>query len=197
MFERLVIISLGVLEGQQMTGYFFQARRLAVTPSQLFDSISNRILFNFLSHKVSDREGVGVLHIILSVQIPLLLLVGVIAVFGAGAMIPWIFGPGWEPVIPIFQGMVGVLIGMTPFHMLGIYFKAQNQMWPFIVFGQGFQYCALGMALLVVVLFAYPAVYGLAWGMSIGYVGGFLLLAIPLKPLLKRKGVEQAKSVKE
>jgi O-antigen/teichoic acid export membrane protein len=186
-FERLVIMFLGLLEGQQMTGYFFQARRLAVTPSQLFDSVSNRVLFNFLSHRVSAVSGIQVLQKLMKLLLPFLVLIAAIAFIGADPFIPWIFGPGWEPVIPIFQGMVGVLIGMTPFNMLGIYFKAQNNMWPFIAFGQGFQYGALGLALLVVVLLKFPAVYGLAVGMSVGYLGGFLVLTIPLRLFLKER----------
>jgi len=72
-FERLVIMFLGLLEGQQMTGYFYQARRLAGTPHQLFDPVSSRILFNFLSQRISAAKGIQFLQRILKVQIPLLL----------------------------------------------------------------------------------------------------------------------------
>ena len=195
-FGRLVIMVLGFLEGPQMTGYFFQARALARTPHQLLQPIFIRIMFNFLSHRVSARRGVQVLQEVLTVLIPLLILIAVIATLAADRVIPWLFGPRWEPVVPIFQAMVGILIGLTPYNMLGVYFKAQNYMWPFIAFGQGFQYGALAVGLLVGLLLNFSAAYALAVGLSVGYVGGFFLLTITLR-LLQHKFDKKVSIVKE
>lgn len=180
-FERLVIVLLGTLEGQQITGYFFQARRLAMTPHQLLEPVTSRILFNFLSHRASPERGIQVLRQVVIWQAPLLISIAILAIIGADPIIPWIFGSGWEPVVPIFQAMVGVLICMTPFYTLGAYFKAQNNMWPFIVFGLGFQYIAIGVTLLITSFANISLVYGIAGGLSVGFIGGFLLLTVTLK----------------
>jgi O-antigen/teichoic acid export membrane protein len=176
-----------------MTGYFFQARRLAITPHQLFAPVSSRILFNFFSHRVSAERGMQVLKELLKIQIPLLVPVAVIFTIGANPVIPWIFGPGWEPVVPLFQAMVGVLVGLTPFNTLKAYFLARNYMWPFIAFGQSFQYLALGVALLIAVFLSLSPAYGIALGLSVGYLGGFFVLAITLR-LLQRKFKDAASS---
>ena len=189
--DRLVIICLGLLVGQQMTGYYFQARRLAVTPYQLFEPVSDRILFNFLSHRASVTRGIQALKQLLAVQIPVLVLIAAVAIIGADPIIPWIFGPGWEPVIPLFQAMVGVLVGMTPFYTLGSYFRSKNYMWPFITFGQGFQYAALGIALLITLSKNFSPAYGVAIGLSVGYLGGFFLVALVLRYLLPQFDEEE------
>jgi len=191
--ERLVIMFLGLLEGYQVTGYFFQARRLAITPHQIFDPVFSRILFNFFSHRVSAERGIQVLQEVLKIQIPLLVLVAIIVTIGADPVIPWIFGPGWEPVVPILQAMVGILVGLTPFNTLKTYFLARNYMWPFIAFGQSFQYFALGVALLIAVFLNLSPAYGMALGLSGGYLGGFFVLTITLR-LLQRKFKDMASS---
>ena len=194
--ERLVIVFLGFFEGPQVTGYFFQARRLAVTPQQLFQPVSSRILFNFLSHRVSAASGSQVLKKVLQLQIPLLIFLGVTIAIAADPIIPWIFGPGWDPVIPIFQGLVGVLIGVTPFQTLGSYFKAQNHMWPFIVFGQGFQYFSLAVASIIIISLNFSAAYGMAVALSVGYLGGCFVVAVAVK-FMKPKFLDQVEGEKD
>ena len=195
-FERLVIMFLGLLEGHQMTGYFFQARRLAMTPHQLFEPVFSRIMFNFLSHRVSAVRGIQVLQQVLKVQIPLLVLIAAVLTVGADPVIPWVFGPGWETVVPLFQAMAGLLAGITPFYTLKAYFVSQNNMWPFIAFGQSFQYGALGAALLIAVFLSLSPAHGLALGLSAGYLGGLILLLVILR-FSRDKFEEEATTVKE
>ena len=195
-FERLVILCLGLFEGHQTTGYFFQARRLAVTPHQLLEPIFSRVFFNFLSHKVTALEGIQVLKQVLKVQVPVLILIAGIAIFMADPVISWVFGPGWDPVVPLFQALGGVLIGMTSFYTLGAFFRAQNLMGPFIAFGQGFQYCALVVAILLITVLNLPAASGIAVGLSVGYLGGCFVVLIPLREL-ERKSYQKPMAHKE
>jgi len=189
-FARLVILLVGGLAGQRAAGYFFQARRLAVLPHQLLQPLTFRMAFNYFSHRAPENRQSRILVKGLALAGGGLLLTAVAAVIGAGPVIPWVFGPGWEPVVPLFVAMAGVIVGLTLFNSLKSYCMARAQMQTFMIFGRGVQYIAIGLAALFVWLNVVNASLGLAIGLSSSYVLATLLLLVKVSPFkARRRGI--------
>lgn len=169
-FERFVILLLGGLAGERTTGYFFQARRLANLPHQLMQPLTFRMAFNYFSHRATESNKGRVLLKGLGMAGGGLLLIAVLAVTLADPVIPWVFGPGWAPVVPLFIAMVGIIVGMTLFNTLKSYFMAESRMRTFMIFGRTVQYAAVGVAALAISINVVEAPLGLALGLSSGFV---------------------------
>jgi O-antigen/teichoic acid export membrane protein len=177
-YRRVVVVLLGALAGDAVTGYYYQARRLASVPHQLLQPVTARIAFNYFSHQIPPERkrsmlaksmtGVGLLLAVICVGTVLL----------ADPIIPWVFGRGWEPVVPMLIAMQGFLVGTTLFNLLKAYFMAEAQMRPLIICGRGGQYAALGVAALLVHLAVLEPGIGIALGLSASYLVGTALLMI-------------------
>lgn len=175
-FERIVIILIGSLAGPRATGYFFQARRLAITPHQILQPIAFRVWFNYLSHRVSKEKRFSALKRLLALEILLLVFAGIAVILWSDEVIPYLFGAGWEPVVPMLKAMVGVILGLSLFNTLKAYFMALGRMRPFIVIGRGVQFGAIGVAALLALLGEVAPGLSLSFGLSAGYLTGAILL---------------------
>lgn len=179
-FERAVILVVAGMTGERTTGFFFQARRLAVVPHQLLQPVTFRMAFNYFSRETSPTQiqllrerGLGLACLGLSIG-------AVIAYVTADPIIPWLFGEGWDSVVPLFRGMAGVLVGMTLFTMLQAYHMALGRMGRFVALGRSGQYAMFLVAALMGVLGLAPAANLLALGLSASFlVPTGLLLATP------------------
>lgn len=175
-FERLVILLVGALVGERATGFFYQARRLAVVPHQLASPVTSRIAFNYFSHHVDpDRRG-RVLRRTLSWELAALAGLGGLGLLLADPVIPWLFGADWQPVVPLFRAMAGMVVGMTMLNTLNAYFMAVDRLQPFILLGRGGQY--LGILMSVAAAALMPALgydLGLSLGLSVAYLIGTFL----------------------
>ena len=177
-FEHLVILMVGWLAGEKAAGYFFQARRLASTPHNLLAPVTERVAYNYFSHRVAADLGMRRLGQVLAVQVVLLGVVGIAVVSLAWLFIPLLFGPQWEPVVPLLHAMVGMILAFSSFRTLRAFCMARKKMRPFVLLGRGSQYVALAGATLAILVYHTPAVFTLAVGVSAGYVLGSLVLFV-------------------
>jgi O-antigen/teichoic acid export membrane protein len=176
-YERLLIISVEAVAGERVTGYFFQAKRLAIVPHQLLQPLTSRIAYNYFSHKVSPAESVKTLmHSLIMISGPLLV-AGVCILLLADPLIPFIFGEDWSGVVPLLQGMVGVVICLTLFNTIKFYCMASNYMRSFVILGRGAQFVCLGVAVgLILGGWLVDGGMVLSLGYSIGYAVGVIAL---------------------
>jgi O-antigen/teichoic acid export membrane protein len=178
-YDRMVVLIVGTVAGEETTGYFYQARRLAVTPNQILEPFSHRMAFNLFSHRISPERRYQVLQLgLLGGGLMLAIVAAGIFAF-ADPVIPWVFGEGWEPVVPLLQAMIGVVVGMPLLGTLQAYFMAQNRMRPFMLWGRGVQYLTIAAAAAVVYAGAVDAGYGLSLGLSASFgFGAFATWAV-------------------
>lgn len=179
-FERAVILVVAGLTGHRVTGYFFQARRLAVVPHQLLQPVTFRMAFNIFSRLESPEERQRVLDRGLATGCLLLTLGGAVSYLLADPVIPWLFGETWAPVVPLFRGMAGVLVGLTLFTTLQAYHMALGQMSHFVKIGRTAQYGAFALAAGAGTVNFVAAQDALAYGLSASFlVPTALLLVFP------------------
>ncbi|MDD9860483.1 MAG: oligosaccharide flippase family protein [Nitrospira sp.] len=183
-FERLVILMVGWMAGEKTAGCFFQARRLAGVPQILMVPVTEKLAYNYFSHRVAADRGLHILGQTLAVQLGFLVVVGVAVYFVASPLIPMLFGVQWEPVVPLLQAMTGVVLGLSPFGTLKAFCMARNRMRPFVLLGRGVQYGALAGAALAILVYHVPAALTLAVSLSAGYVLGGLALFVFRRGLL-------------
>jgi PST family polysaccharide transporter len=173
-FDRAVVMTIGGLAGEETTGYFYQARRLAITPNQVLRPFSYRMAFNHFSNRVSEENRYSTLWKGLLAEVAVLGLAVLTAWVFADPVVPWLFGEEWRPVVPMLLALSGVIIGMPMFGTLQVYFKAQNRMQPFIIWARGVQYVMIAIA--AGLAFQTPLNSGvlLSIGLSASFLGGSL-----------------------
>jgi len=171
-YERLLIIAVEALAGQRITGYFFQAKRLAIVPHQLLQPLTSRIAYNYFSHRVSVKAGVRKLLQTLAAEFALLVFAAVGVLYFADPIIPFVFGSTWSGVVPLLQAMVGVVACLTLFNTLKFYCMANGLMRSFVGFGRGWQFAGLGIAVTTVLL-DWNSDGGVV--LSIGYSAGYVI----------------------
>lgn len=169
-FERAVILVVGAITGERVTGYFFQARRLAMVPHQLLQPLTFRMAFNYFSREESRTQRYHVLTRGLAAAFLGLSAGAGVAALSAEALIPWLLGEPWRPVVPLFVGMVGVMVGVTTFTSLQAYHMAVGRMRRFLLVARLPQYLMfLGATLLAIALGTSESRL-LAWGLSASFV---------------------------
>lgn len=179
-FERAVILVVGALTGERVTGYFFQARRLAIVPHQLLKPVTFRMAFNYFSREEMPSERRRVLDRGLGIGCLILTTVAAVAYLLADPVIPWLFGANWGPVVPLFRGMAGALVGLTLFTTLQAYHMALGRMGRFVAIGRCGQYVMFGLAALAGVMGLAPGEDLLAYGLSASFlVPTALLVSLP------------------
>lgn len=187
-FERVVIVVVGAIAGERVTGFFFQARRLAIVPNQLLQPVTDRIIYNFLSHRVAPDDRRGVLFRILIGGAALLSLGGCAMYVLADPVVPWLFGPDWQPVVPLLLAMIGVVVGMSLFNVMKTYYMVEDRMQPFIWSGRGGQYLAFAVAICVTLVSNESSGLIFAFGLSAAYCSGVILSSFvtfcPLNPVV-------------
>ena len=174
-YDRVAVLLVGVLASERVTGYFFQAYKLVSTLHQLLRPLAERVLFNYLNHRVSAERRLALVKKLVAIEAALLSVAAIATAICAGILIPLIFGPEWEPVVPLLQGMSGVIACATMFSSLRAYFKAEGHMLPFTVWGRGGQYLAPGIAAGGTLFFHFDAALMIALGMSAGFLIGVVL----------------------
>lgn len=179
-FERIIIILVGAFGGQRITGFFFQARRLAMIPHQLLEPIVFRMNYNYLSHHAQGEDIEAVVLRNSAATTVVLLLVVVSILLWADPVVPWLFGEDWTAVVPLFIAMFGVVVGMSILRMIQAYYMATGQMRPFIVVGRSVQYASIGTAAVLV----WSGVASVGSGLSLGLSASYLLPSIALAVLI-------------
>jgi O-antigen/teichoic acid export membrane protein len=170
LFDRATVLLVGAIAGEQTTGFFFQARKLAFAPDKILSPITNRVAFNYFSNRVDPRRRYGAL-------LKSMLLFGTPLILGAALtflladpVIPWIFGRDWQPVVPTLQAMIGVIVGMPLLSLVQAYSMSRNSMGQFILVGRGTQLSVLVVSALVIWVSSKDAGVGLGLAFSLSFV---------------------------
>ncbi|MCS3861655.1 O-antigen/teichoic acid export membrane protein [Salinibacter ruber] len=172
LYDRTVVMLVGGIAGQEVTGYFYQARRLAITPNQILRPITYRMAFNYFSHRVSvNRQYQSLVRGVVGGGVGLFM-VGMAVFALADPVVPWLLGAGWEPVVPMLRAMTGVIVGMPLFATIQAYFMSQNKLKPFLLWGRTGQYLPiLSVAAVVLVVPVNAGIY-LSIGLSASFAVG-------------------------
>jgi PST family polysaccharide transporter len=175
LFDRATVLLVGAIAGEKITGFFFQARKLAFSPNKILSPITNRVAFNHFSHRVEARRRYGALwRGLLLLGVPLL--VGtVLSLIFADPVIPWVFGEDWKPAVPIFQAMAGVIVGMPLLSLVQAYFMSKNSMRRFILAGRGPQFSVLGISALIISVSSINAGVGFGIAFSMSFLLGTII----------------------
>ena len=127
-FSQGTILIAGYSGGAKVAGYFFQAQLFAQIPHLLLSPMVNRAVFNWFSRikEIKDRQFAKN-HILKLVSLPILTF-AIASVFLVDEVVPWLLGHEWTPVAPIFVGLFGFIIFLTPFEILRTYSIAGHKL---------------------------------------------------------------------
>ena len=174
-YDRMVILLVGNLSDDRTTGCFFQAYKFVTTLHHLVRPLAERVLFNYLSHRVESARRFNVLRKLILVETVFLSVVAIVTVVCSSILVAALFGPGWEPVPPLLNAMAGAIAFAAAFSSLRAYYKAEGDMLPFIVFGRGGQYIALVVAFTGVLVLNMDSAQTIGLGISCGFLAGSIL----------------------
>ncbi len=172
MFDRVTVMILGRVAGEETTGYFYQARRLAIIPNQILRPFSYRMAFNYFSNRISEDERYSTLWRGLAIEGGVLAILAAACWLLADPIVPWLFGEEWSSVVPMLIAMIGVIIGMPIFGTVQVYLKAIDKVTTFIVWGRGVQYTMIIIAASLAAIDLLNAGVLLSAGLSAGFIGG-------------------------
>ena len=179
-FQRLVILLVGLLAGDRLVGFFFQAQRLAMVPNQFLAPILIRVAANWFGRtEDATTRRVGRNRILLVVAGPLACL-GVLCVVFADPIIPWLFGSTWASSALLLAAMSGLVVFLSLFEVLKVYCWSTERMGPLLK-GRIIQYLGCALPVAAVIGFSYPGGLALAIGQSLAYVGAFFATFLLLK----------------
>ena len=127
-FTQGTILVAGYIGGARVAGYFFQAQLFAQIPHLLLSSVINRVVFNWFSRieETKDRRFAKN-HILKLISLPILTF-AIISSLLVDDLVPWLIGHEWTPVAPIYIGLFGFIIFLTPFEILRTYCIANNNL---------------------------------------------------------------------
>ena len=125
--ERLTIIFANIIAGTSAVGFFFQAKRLSVTPHQLLQPFTTRVLLNHFS-KIEGCNKKKLLNKVLKFEVLILTIAVIIIYFFGRQIIIILFGEEWSEVYPIIVNLLGVVALLTIFNSFKAYFIANKDM---------------------------------------------------------------------
>lgn len=175
--ERIIVLFLGAFSGVKETGFFFQARRLAIVPHQILQPYSFRTLFNTFSRDDSYKSAFKELNKNMVLLMILLFLALVLTYTIGHDVIVFTFGEKWAPVTEIIYCLSGIIAAASPFELLKAFYQAKSiNMVKFLYFGRGAQYFCLALSIIVSLIIGSHYVLILSIGISAGYIVGSMLL---------------------
>lgn len=178
LFDRATVLLVGAIAGEQTTGYFFQARKLAFSPDRILGPITNRVALSHFSQRVEKEESYAELKKgLILIGIPLFV-GGIITLFLADPLIPWLFGGEWRPAVPILQWMTGVIVGMPLLSLVQAYAMSQNLMGRFVLLGRVTQISVVITSTAFIWIFKVDAGIGFGVAFSISFVAS-LVASVP------------------
>jgi len=179
-FTRLLIVLAGAVGGERGAGFFFQAYRLAGVPHQFLNPVAARLALNWFSREPDPhrRAAVG-RRLVLSLALP----IGGVALANlalADAVVPWLFGERWRPVVPVLLVLSGFILFATLYAVMKTYLIASHRsrvlLWTRIA-----QFTGLLLPLVPLLLGGPLEVAAVGRGVSLAYAlacaCGLLLLA--------------------
>ncbi|MCS4044985.1 PST family polysaccharide transporter [Salinibacter ruber] len=181
LFDRATVLIVGAIAGEQTTGFFFQARKLATAPDKILGPITNRVAFNYFSNRVEPGHRYDALRkSLLFFGVPLVVCAFLAALL-ADPIIPWVFGEEWKPAVPILQAMIGVVVGMPLLSLVKAYSMSRNSMRRLILAGRGVQFSVLAVSVLVVWILSKNAGIGFGIAFSLSYLLAIIATIISIR----------------
>ncbi len=174
-FQRVTILLAGLIGGERIAGFFFQAQRLAIVPNQFLVPIVSRIAGNWFV-RVEDRSKriAGRDRLLLNIFIPLLI-GGILTYLFADPVVPWLFGEKWRMSAELFRMMAGLVVFQSLFETVKAYcWVVKQTRW--LLIGRVFQYGGLLTCFLLGVTGAMEAAVALSLGLSVAYSLAFLVV---------------------
>lgn len=170
LFDRASILLVGAIAGEQTTGFFFQARKLAFAPDRILGPVTNRVALSHFSHRVEQKNRYRELRKgLLFLGVPLLIASLLVFVF-AEPILPWVFGKEWQPTAPILQMMTGVIVGMPLLSLVQAYSMSENSMERFVLSGRAIQLSVLATSALAIWVLSADAGIGFGIAFSLSFV---------------------------
>ncbi len=178
-FQRFTILLAGLLGGERLAGFFFQAQRLAIVPNQFLAPIVSRVAANWFGRtEDAGRKRAGRNRLLIGAALPLIF-GGVLTLFFADPVVPWLFGAEWARSADLLAAMSGVVIFLSLFEILKAYCWSTHRI-PALLLGRAGQYFG---CLLPVLLFLggwLSRDMALALGQSLAYFLAFALVLVAL-----------------
>ena len=181
-FNRISIILIDLFVGNKMTGYFFQAQRLAGVPLQFLNPLVTRVAavwFGRTEDRVKRKRGRNKLLIYLGVP---LFVLGVFCYLEGAVIIPFLFGENWLRSGQILSLMMGVVIFHCLFEVLKSYCWQARQVRWFLI-GRAAQYLGCGIPLFWFWNGELAGEMAMALGQSFAYLFGFTIVLLILERL--------------
>lgn len=128
MFTQGTILVAGYIGGVRVAGYFLQAQFFAQIPHLLLSPVINRVVFNWFSRieEAKDRRFAKN-HILKLISLPILAF-AIASYLLVEDVVPWLLGQEWTPVAPIYMGLCGFILFLTPFEILRTYSIANHNL---------------------------------------------------------------------
>lgn len=178
LFDRATVLLVGSIAGEQTTGYFFQARKLAFAPDKILGPVTNRVALSHFSQRVEEKNQYNeLIKGLLIIGFPLLL-AGILVFLLADPVIPWVFGKDWAPAVPILQVMTGVIVGMPLLSLVQAYAMSAGVMEKFVISGRGTQFLVLATSTAIIWVFSVDAGVGFGVSFSVSFLVSLLISVI-------------------
>lgn len=169
-FDRIVIIAVGEYAGSANTGYFYQARRLAMVPHQLLEPLTRRMAFNYFSRQIQKESAQTVLFRSGAVLSVLLIATSMVAIVFGNPVILWVFGAEWKPVFSVLHSLTGLLVGITLFDLAKVFLMAQDRLKELVLKGRLILFIPLMTSIVIINVLSGEPVIILALGVSASYI---------------------------
>lgn len=180
-FPRLVTLSVAAFGGEAVTGYLFQAQRLAVVPQQFLGPLIHRLSANwFRIMRDQQPGGAGRARFgAYGVLAPVLAAGAVLAVVMGEPVIVFIYGSAWKPVADCLAWMAGVAACACLYDLARIYCLSHHRHGALIV-GRVVQYAAFAAGLVPAWMGALPVAESAALGLSLSSILPFIFVELAL-----------------
>jgi O-antigen/teichoic acid export membrane protein len=174
-FQRLVILAAGGLAGLTVTGYLFQAWRLASVPHQFLTPFISRVAGVWFGRTEDARHReAGRRHALMLSAVVLVPAAGLAAAF-ADPIVPIVFGEAWRPAASLLAILSGLVLFLTLFETDRTYCLSTRRARALMV-ARLAQYAGFGVAFLSAVLGWVEPGPALAMGLSLAFAAAFLTI---------------------
>ncbi len=167
--DKLIIIFSNSIAGSASVGMFFQAKRLSVTPHQLLQPFTTRVLLNYLSKE--DAKGkINLLNRILKFEIIALGIASVFINYFGLELISFLFGPNWIPVYDILVALLGIVFFLSIFNSFKAYYISEKNTKLFTFYGRIPLVIGIIVSYISIKIFiSFSPIIALAYAISAGY----------------------------
>ncbi len=175
-YQRIAILLAGLVGGDRGAGFFFQAQRLAILPSQFLSPLVGRLAVNLFGRDINPDNRKRLRNRQLLVLTPILVLATTLTVLFAVPAVTWVFGATWLKSGELLIAFAGVIMFTSLFEFLKSYCFVTKSMRTLFL-GRIGQYLMLGaLPVLVGIGLVDDRTTALAIAISMGWAAAFLVV---------------------